>query len=161
MIGLLDVVGLLRFVSVEQIVRGTVRFAARVGQGDEGGIELLDDAIDLVIIGNGPSVLPRHLTHLSVDERRGGRRFTQGEPLDDRFEFGWQSMWLSSIPARTPGEPGQTMAPVLGEPELEGAQRGALVTGHMGQWHAVFRAGLEDAIALQGPGTFFRRQRRE
>jgi hypothetical protein len=88
MIGLPDVVGLLRVVSVEQIVRGTVRFAALVGQGNESGVELLDEAIDPVIVGNGPSVLPRHLTHLSVDERHGGRRFTKGEPLDDRCEFG-------------------------------------------------------------------------
>ena len=52
------------------------------------------------------------------------------------------------------------MASVLGEPELEGTQRGALVAGSMGQGHAVFGAGLEDAIALQGSGTLFRRQRR-
>src|SRR5215470_15248246 len=80
MIGLPEVVGLLRVVSVEQIVRGTVRFAALVGQDNEGGVELLDEVIDSVVAGNGPSVLPRHLTHLSVDERHGGRRFTQGEP---------------------------------------------------------------------------------
>ena len=46
MIGLPDIVGLWSVVSVEQIVRGTVRFAALVGQGDEGGVELLDDTID-------------------------------------------------------------------------------------------------------------------
>jgi hypothetical protein len=66
MIGLPEVVGLWSFVSVEQIVRGTVRFAALVSQGDEGGVELLDDTIDPVIIGNGSSILPRHLTHLSA-----------------------------------------------------------------------------------------------
>jgi hypothetical protein len=53
------------------------------------------------------------------------------------------------------------MASVLGEPELEGTQRGPLVAGYMGQGHAVFGAGLEDAIALQGSGTLFGRQRRE
>jgi hypothetical protein len=60
-----------------------------VGQGNEGRVELLDEAIDPVIVGHGPPVLPRYLTHLSVDERHGGRRFTKGEPLDDRFKFGW------------------------------------------------------------------------
>jgi hypothetical protein len=53
------------------------------------------------------------------------------------------------------------MASVLGEPELEGTQRGSLVASHLGQWHAIFGAGLEDAIALQGSGTLFGRQRRE
>jgi len=88
MIGLPDIVGLLRVVSVEQIVCSTISFAALVGQGNEGRVELLDEAIDPVIAWNGLSVSPCDLTHLAVDERHGRRRFTKGEPLDDRSEFG-------------------------------------------------------------------------
>jgi hypothetical protein len=51
-------------------------------------------------------------------------------------------MWLSSIPARVPGEPGQTMASVLGEPPLHGPQRQAMVTGNMSQRHLLLNAGL-------------------
>ena len=105
MIGLPDVVGLWSVVSVEQIVRDTVRFAALMGQGDEGGVELLDDTIDPVVVGNGPSVLPRHLTHLSVDERHGGGGLRRANPSMIGVSAGCIH-GLSSIPARAPGKPG-------------------------------------------------------
>src|SRR5438128_1208107 len=103
-----------------------------------------------MIIRNGPSVVPRHVTDLSVDKGRGGWRFAQREPFDELSQFGLQSVRLSSVPASAPGEPGQTRAPVLGEPELQGPQRDVMMAGHMGQRHPVFDTGLEQAIVLQG-----------
>jgi len=121
-----------------------------MGQRQQSGVKLLYDPIYPMIIGNGPSVVLCHVTDLSVDKGRSGWRFTQREPFDELSQFGGQSVRLSSVPASVPGEPGQTRAPVLGQPELQGPQRDIMMASHMGQRHPVFDAGLEQAIALQG-----------
>jgi len=51
-------------------------------------------------------------------------------------------MWLSSIPARTPGEPGQTVASVLGEPIIQGSPWYPVMASHVTQRHAVFQERL-------------------
>jgi hypothetical protein len=59
------------------------------------------------------------------------------------------------------GQPGEAMASVLGKPALRGSERNAMMTGHVGQWHVVFDAGLEQAIALQCSRPLVGRQCRQ
>jgi len=58
-------------------------------------------------------------------------------------------MRLSAVTARATGQPGKAIAPVLGEPPLQGPQRYAMLAGHMRQWHVVFDGGLEKPKALE------------
>jgi hypothetical protein len=72
MIGLPDVVGLFGFASVQEVVGGPLGFAAVMGQRDQGGVQVLDDPIHPFVVGNGPFVAQRHVTHVSVDKGHRG-----------------------------------------------------------------------------------------
>ena len=88
MIGLPDSIGSFGFAPVEQIVRGPVGFTAAVGERHQGGVQVLHNAIHLIIIGHRPSVAQRNVTHLSVDKGGGRRRFAQRAPFNQMGEFG-------------------------------------------------------------------------
>ena len=94
MIGLPEVVGPVGFVSVEEIVRGTVGFAPGVGQRDQGRIQLLHDPIHTLVVGHGPAIAECHVPHLSVDKGHSRWRCAQGEPFDQLLELGWQAVRL-------------------------------------------------------------------
>jgi hypothetical protein len=103
MIDLPDVNGLFGLAPVEKIVGGALGVDAVVGQCDQGGVKVLHDAIHPMIIGNGPSVAQRHVTHLSMDKGHSRGRFAQSEPLDHLCESGSQAVWMSSVTAPAPG----------------------------------------------------------
>jgi len=88
MIGLPEVIGLGGFVSVEEIVRGTVGLAPGVGQRDQGWVQVLHDPIHPSIVRHGPAVAQRDVTHLAVDKGRSRGWCAQCEPFDQLFELG-------------------------------------------------------------------------
>lgn len=88
MIGLPDVVGRFSFASVEKIVSRAIRFTAIMSQCDQGRVKLLDDPVHLFVIGYGPPISVRNVTHLTVDKRHRGWWFAQSEPFNGLFEVG-------------------------------------------------------------------------
>ena len=79
MIGLPDVIGFVSLTPVEKIVGDPVGFAAVMSQCDQGGFELLNNPIHLVVVRNRPSVAQRYIAHLSMDKSHGWRRLAQSE----------------------------------------------------------------------------------
>ena len=111
---------------------------------------MFDDPIDPLVIGDGPAVAERDLTHLAVDQGDSGRRCAQREPFNHLGEFRGQAVELTPVAAPAAGQPGEALAPVLGEPPLRSPQWNTMLTSHMGQRHVVFHAGLKHPIAFQG-----------
>lgn len=68
-----------------------------------------------------------------------------------------QAAGLVPVTAPATAQPGEALASVLGEPSLRGPQRNAMMTGHVGQRHVVFHAGLEYPIAFEGACTLLGR----
>jgi hypothetical protein len=68
MIGLPEVIGLGGFVSGEEIVGGTGGLAPGVGQRDQSRVQMLHDPRPPAIVGHGPAVAKRHVTHVAVDK---------------------------------------------------------------------------------------------
>jgi hypothetical protein len=75
---------------------------------------------------------------LPVNQGGGWWGLAQGESFNERLEFGLQSVSLSPVPARAPGQSGEALAPIPGQPALSGPQLDPLMTGDVGQGHAVF-----------------------
>jgi hypothetical protein len=144
--------------SVKEIVRGAVAFATLMSEGDQGGIELLDDSIHTLVVGHWPSIALCDLPHLSVDEGDGGCRPSQGESFNHALKLEGETPLLPAVTAPAAGEPGETLTPVMGEPALEGTQRDALVTSEMGQRNPLLQVGLQTPIALHGLGLLAGRQ---
>jgi hypothetical protein len=120
-----------------------------MGQRDQGGGQVLDDPIHPFVVGNGPSVAQCHVTNLSVDKGHSRWRCAQREPFNHLGEFGWQAVRMPPVTPLAAGQPGEAIAPVLGEPPLRGSQRHIMMASHVGQRHVVFHGRLEHPIAFQ------------
>jgi hypothetical protein len=68
---------------------------------------------------------------------------------------------MSSVTAPAPGQSGEAVASVLGEPPLCSPQRNGMMTGHVSQRHVVFDAGLENAVSFQCLRPLLGRSRRQ
>ena len=119
-----------------------------MSQGDQGRVEVCDDPIDALVVGDGPALAEGNIPHLTVDKGHGGRRGAPREPCNHLRECGWQAVWMAPVTAAATSQPGEALASVLGEPPLHRPERNAMMTRHVGQRHMVFHAGLEYPIAF-------------
>jgi hypothetical protein len=129
-----------------------------MGEGEQGGIELLDDAIHTLVVGHWPSIALCDLPHLAVDEGDGGGRPSQGEPFNHALQLGGEAPLLPAVTASMAGEPGEALTSVMGEPALESTQRDAVVPSEVGQRNPLLQVGLEHPVALHGLGLLTGRQ---
>ena len=69
-------------------------------------------------------------------DAEAGAGFLEGQPLDQELKVGWQPT-LSSISARTPRQPRQTVLLMLPCPALHGSKGDPVLLSDPSEWHTL------------------------
>jgi len=119
-------------VAVEQIEGLLVGLGPLMGQDDQARIEMAHDVVDAPVAGHGPSLLPRHGRHLTVDARHTRRRPAQRQALDQLDQEIGEASPVAIVAGRT-RQSGQALLPIPPQLALGGAQRHAGLARHLGE----------------------------
>ena len=131
-VGLPDLVGAVRLPAVNQLEPVPVGHRAVPGQGDQAGIQAGDDGVHRGIGRRGPAPGGGDLTGPPVNRGDPRRRPAQRQPLDQRDQLRGDPA-ASPVRPAGPGQPGQALPAVAGQPALRGAQRDPRLCRYRGQ----------------------------
>ena len=95
-----------------------------------------------------------------MDGRRGQRRLLQGQALDGLAQRVGEAP-LAPVASPLAGQPGESLAAILGGPASGRAEGEAPVAGHAGQGDPLFQGGTEELEPLEGSGTLGLREAAE